>query len=182
MTYDKIVSEILDSYLNYVSDKYFSVKDNQLKTGLNKYNEIVKDKDFLIINDFTAGRFTNILSSFLFVGVSNNNATQGYSIGDALAYNNNINLTVRVYKQIKQPNMFIAFNIIPLVLNKITREWLASIIENEGNFTITNINMSNAEPAFDYGSTNSIYDFSSIRGLIVELNINFQFFSNNEEV
>ena len=77
--------------------------------------------------------------------------------------------------------MFIAFNIIPLVLNKITREWLASIIENEGNFTITNINMSNAEPAFDYGNTNSIYDFSSIRGLIVELNINFQFFSNNEE-
>ena len=41
MTYDKIVQEILDSYLNYVSDKYFSVKDNQLKTGLNKYNEIV---------------------------------------------------------------------------------------------------------------------------------------------
>lgn len=181
MTYDKIVQEILDSYLNYVSDKYFSVKDNQLKTGLNKYNEIVKDKDFLIINDFTAGRFTNILSSFLFVGVSNNNASQGYSIGDALTYNNNINLTVRVYKQIKQPNMFIAFNIIPLVLNKITREWLASIIENEGNFTITNINMSNAEPTFDYGNTSSIYDFSSIRGLIVELNINFQFFSNNEE-
>ena len=67
MTYDKIVQEILDSYLNYVSDKYYSVKDNQLKTGLNKYNEIVKDKDFLIINDFTAGRFTNILSSFLFL-------------------------------------------------------------------------------------------------------------------
>lgn len=181
MTYEKIVGEILDSYLNYVADKYYSVKDNQLKTGLNKYNEIVKDKDFLIINDFTAGRFKNIISSFLFIGVSNINAAQGYSIGDSLAYNNNINLTVRVYKQIKQPDMFIAFNTIPIVLNKITREWLSNIIENEGNFTITNINMSNAEPTFDYGNTNSIYDFSSIRGLIVELNINFQFLSNNED-
>lgn len=181
MTYEKIVGEILDSYLNYVADKYYSVKDNQLKTGLNKYNEIVKDKDFLIINDFTAGRFKNIISSFLFIGVSNINAAQGYSIGGSLAYNNNINLTVRVYKQIKQPDMFIAFNTIPIVLNKITREWLSNIIENEGNFTITNINMSNAEPTFDYGNTNSIYDFSSIRGLIVELNINFQFLSNNED-
>ena len=118
------------------------------------------------------------MNSFLFVGVSNVSATQGDFLGDAFGYNNNISLVIRIYKQIKQPDMFLAFNTIPILLNQITRLWLANIINDEGDFTISNVSINNAEPTFDYSSDNSLNDFSSIKGLIVELNVSFNVYSN----
>ena len=179
MTFEKITNTIIDSYLNYVSNTYYD-SNNNLKNGLNKYNEKLEKHDYLKLDTFTNGRYDKMLSSFLFASINNVNSTQGSYIGDSLGYTDTITMSVKIYKQVKPPHIFLAYSVIPIVLNQTTREWAAFVSDSDNSFTIYNISINIPEPILDINndSQKSLNDFSSVKGVAVELNINFSFQSS----
>ena len=167
MTYDKIIDKIIDSYLNYTADEYYD-RDNILRQGLNKYNEKLDKHEYLKLDIFTSGKYEKMLTSFLFVSLKTSNSISGTYVGDGLGYTDKINISVKIYKQTKQTHICLAYS-----------------NENEKDFTIYNINISMAEPILDVNNDNqkTLNDFSSIKGVAIELNINitFQSTSNYED-
>lgn len=184
MTYDKIIDKIIDSYLNYTADEYYD-RNNILRQGLNKYNEKLDKHEYLKLDIFTSGKYEKMLTSFLFVSLKTSNSISGTYVGDGLGYTDNINISVKIYKQTKPPHIWLAYSVIPIVLNQVSREWIAYSNENEKDFTIYNININMAEPILDVNNDNqkTLNDFSSIKGVAIELNINitFQSTSNYED-
>lgn len=178
MKYDEAIKYLVSDCMNYFADKYVDFEGKTVQ-GLNKLNEKLKNYDYLQMPSFILGKYDNMTTSFLFIGVANVNSVGGGYIGDPLGFQDSVNMVIRVYKQVKAPDIFVTYNVLPLAVEQVAREWFADINDN-GVLSGVSPQFSRSEPQLDSGG-NAVNNFSAIQGLYFEIAMSFNIFTNSQE-
>ena len=179
MKYDEAIKYLINDCINYFANKYVDLEGNTVQ-GKNKLNEKLVNYDYLQMPSFILGKYENMTTSFLFVGIANVNSVGGGYIGDPLGYQDTVNMVIRVYKQVKPPDIFVTYNVLPLAVEQVAREWFANINEN-GMLSGVSPQFSRSEPQLD-SQGNSVNNFSAVQGLYFEIAMSFNIFTNSEEL
>lgn len=174
MNYISRTKELLIDLVDYLGDSYYDFEGVE-KKGKGNYNKLVNDKA-LSIDEFTLGKYKSLNTSFLFIGVNNVNAVRDGYVGSEDGYKNLININIKVYKQLKPNDAYFAYNLIPLVLNQLVRDWL----NDNDKFTFINPSITISEPAFDVNTKSNTNPFLAVQGISFEVLLSFEYYTAGE--
>ena len=116
---------VLDNFMNFMADEYIDFSGNKVQ-GENNLNSLLDDK--LKIDCFSLGTIKSMSKSFLWATISEGESRGSNSyIGDSAGFADDISLKATVYKELKAGESFLAYTMIPLALNQVSRYWISKL-------------------------------------------------------